>query len=168
MRRAVLSVFALVAFGSGHLYPGEFSKATVPLDEVNPKVIEAVESMQGEKLDAKNFSAEKYVIKFGGKNWVNIKTHGLGGGGDSQLPNRAAEVDLILIQKNDGRSPRRIFYSVYGEHSLTGSYLYFQSAVPPRLETVMNGTKFSLTARNASGKGEVLYQILVEQTFAQR
>lgn len=164
MNRAILLTFAFLALGSGCLFSGEFTKATIPLSEVDSKVLEHVEGIQGGKLDAANFSAEKYVIKFGRKNWVNIKTQGLRSRGESQLPDQAAEVVLYLIQQKAGSSPWRIFYSLSGGSATHGSYLYFNSTVPAKVETTTIGPKFSLIAHDPKSPDETLYEITVEQT----
>jgi hypothetical protein len=164
MKRAILLFFALVTFGSGCLYAGEFTKTPVDLTELDSKVREFVEGIQGGKLEPERFSAEKYVIKFGSKSWVNIKTQGFGSRGESQLPDRAANVVLYLIQQKGAPSPRRIFYWLGGGSSTHGSYLYFNSTVPAKVETTMIGPRFSLTAHNENSKDETLYQIIVEQT----
>lgn len=164
MKRAILLIFAFVALDSGCLFSGEFSKTPVDLTELDSTVLEHVESIQGGKLDAGEFSAEKYVIKFGSKNWVNIKTQGLGSRGESQLPDRADDVALYLIRQKAGSSPSRIFYWLSGKNAMHGGYLYFNSAAPAKVETTMIGPKFSLTAHDPDSADATLYQITVEQT----
>ncbi len=164
MRRAILLTFAFLALGSGCLFSAEFTKATIPLAEVDSKVLEHMESIQGGKLDAANFSAEKYVIKFGRKDWVGIKTRGLGSHGQSQLPDQAADVVLYLIQQKAGPSPWRIFYSLSGSNATTLSYLYFNSTLPAKVEATTIGPKFSLIAHDQKSPNATLYEIAVEQT----
>lgn len=167
VKKAILFISFSFIIGLSSLFSGEFSKTTLKLGEVDPKVIDRVEMIRGAKLDADKVLVKKYVIEFGSKNWVDIKTRGLGVKRDSQFSSRVAKVVLFVIQENAGKSPCRVFYDISGNNGATGGYLFFKPVVPLKVEANMIGAKFMLAA-HANDKGESLYGIILEQTSVRR